>query len=465
MTRTERKTKPLGVKLFAYLSLLVAVTIVLLWVFQVVLLGRSFRAVTLSAMKKGAARIVDAIDTPEIESTVYDIAEDLDACISVYRIKDARGNMLVRAHAGNGCYIHALVSGPELSAIYSLTKDADGSLVYSDKEESVGSMVYSRLVNGDGEAYLILFDTAKFPVGTTARTITLQLVVITVILVAFAAVLAAVISRKITRPVKDLCTEAEKLGAGELDVYFSGKGTAETEKLGDTLNYAAAELSRAAGMQRELLANVSHDIRTPLTLISGYSEVMRDIPGEMNAENMQVIIDEAARLTALVNDVLDMQNGGTLEITEFSLNTEAKAEADRYAAMLAPKGYTVTYETDGNDAAVRADKTKIMQALCNLLNNAVNFAGEDKTVEVKQTVEGGVCRTEVTDHGAGIAKEDLPEIWDRYYRARDRKTKGIPGTGLGLAIVKKVMTDHGASFGVSSAPGEGSTFWFELPTI
>ena len=96
------------------------------------------------------------------------------------------------------------------------------------------------------------------------------------------------------------------------------------------------------------------------------------------------------------------------------------------------------------------------------MNNALNFTGEDKTVHVRQITADGICRTEVIDTGEGISKEDAELIWDRYYRARDRKTKGVPGTGLGLSIVRQVMELHGARYGVTSVPGHGSTFWFEM---
>ena len=218
-------------------------------------------------------------------------------------------------------------------------------------------------------------------------------------------------------------------------------------------------------MQKELIANVSHDLRTPLTLISGYSEVMRDIPGEMTAENMQIIIDETARLNSLVSDLLDvsrfMQGGGKLEISTFSLTETVREAMGRYARLIERDGYVIDFESDG-EVLVRADKGRILQVIYNLVNNAVNYTGEDKRVVIRQTVKYGRCMIEVIDSGDGIPEDELPMIWDRYYKQASFHKRAVLGTGLGLSIVKNILVSHKARFGVRSRAGEGSTFWFEL---
>ncbi|MBQ1502773.1 MAG: HAMP domain-containing histidine kinase, partial [Clostridia bacterium] len=259
---------------------------------------------------------------------------------------------------------------------------------------------------------------------------------------------------------------AGRLASGDYDVRFVRGNTRETAELADALNIATHELSETDRIRRDLIANMSHDLRTPLTLISGYAEVMRDIPGEMNSENMDIIVDETKMLTHLVNDMLDAskltEGAVKIEPAPFSL-TEALAETvSRYSKLKGAEGFDIALIAD-RDAAVAADRTRILQVLYNLLNNAVNYTGDDKKVTVRQTVNDSACRVEITDTGDGIPEEDLPLIWDRYFKSREFHKRTKEGTGLGLSIVKNLLMLHGAPFGVISEKGKGSTFWFELP--
>lgn len=467
----NKKTAPLRMKLFWYLAAFFLFAVALLWVFQVVFMDSFYRTVTTAQMKKDAKILEGVIARGgDIDDAAYEVSIDSGVCVSVYRIKDGAGEIVAEAHVKNGCFIHGLASNDMLNKVYNDTVDKGGRLsaeLFDERHHGeAGSILYSVIRERGGEEYLMLFNTEAFPVGSTSATVTVQLTMITVILMIGAAILAVVMSRKITRPVSELSCEAEELAVGDYKVTFTETGIEELDRLGRTLNYAATELERSAKMKQELVANITHDLRTPLTMISGYSELMRDIPGEVTPENLQVIIDESARLSALVNDVLEVskaENGRiSLNRTVFCITDEVKRATERYGEMLRGKGYTVEYESDCAGIETYGDATKLMQAFCNLLNNAVNFTGESKRVVVRQSVSDGMCRTEVTDYGEGIPADELESVWDRYYRARDRHNKGVPGSGLGLSIVKHVMLLHDISFGVTSVPGEGSTFWFEV---
>ena len=237
----------------------------------------------------------------------------------------------------------------------------------------------------------------------------------------------------------------------------------EVSELADTLNFAAGELSKTEGLRREFVANVSHDLRTPLTMIKGYAEVMRDLPGENTPENVQIIIDEAGRLNDLVNDLLDLSRlqAGVMELnrTRFNLTASIREILGRYQRF---KDYRFPFEPK-EEAYVVADELKISQVVYNLVNNAVNYAGEDKTVSLEQALSGGRVRVSVTDTGEGIPADRLRDIWDRYYKVDREHRRAQVGTGLGLSIVKNVLDLHGGAYGVISQEGKGSTFWFELP--
>ncbi|MBQ7313937.1 MAG: hypothetical protein IJW81_10170 [Clostridia bacterium] len=261
--------------------------------------------------------------------------------------------------------------------------------------------------------------------------------------------------------------EASKLALGNYNVNFDGGNCKETVMLSSTLNRAAYELSKLDKMQKDLIANVSHDLRTPLTMIAGYTEAMRDLPGEATPENMQIVIDETNRLTSLVNDMLEVSRyqGGTqvLHPARFNFTEVIRTTLGRYGKLREKDGYTIRFEAD-RDVFVEADEGRILQVVYNLINNAVNYTGEDKTVVIRQTVtdDGAAVLTEVIDTGIGIAKEDLPLVWERYYKVNDFHKRANMGTGLGLSIVKNILLLHGAEFGVNSKVGHGSNFWFKL---
>ena len=203
-------------------------------------------------------------------------------------------------------------------------------------------------------------------------------------------------------------------------------------------------------------------------MITAYSEVMRDLPGENTPENIQVIIDETTRLTNLVNDMLELSKlqAGVTELKSevFDFTTNILAVMNRYSKLTEQSGYNIRFEYE-DDVKVCADEYKIYQVVYNLINNAINYSGEDKTVIVRQIVKGDMVRLEVEDHGNGIKEEELDNIWDRYYKADKTHKRATQGSGIGLSIVKNILKLHSASFGVESQVGKGSIFWFELKCV
>ena len=259
---------------------------------------------------------------------------------------------------------------------------------------------------------------------------------------------------------------------GNYDTLFDTKSSKEIAYLADTLNYAARELKKNENLKKELIANISHDLRTPLTLITGYGEVMKDIPNEMTSDNLQIIIDESKRLSSLVNDVLDVSKlqSGTLELKmeHFNINEVIEETIKRYQKLIDNDGYNISLSLS-SPCFVFADRQRILQVLYNFVNNAITHTGQDKNVSISQTVSThfGVeyVRIEITDTGDGIAPENLPLIWDRYYKVDKFHKRAQMGSGLGLSIVKSIIELHQGYYGVTSAIGKGSTFWFELKNV
>ncbi|MBE6116768.1 MAG: HAMP domain-containing histidine kinase, partial [Erysipelotrichaceae bacterium] len=293
-----------------------------------------------------------------------------------------------------------------------------------------------------------------------------QLTTITIVLTIIAVIVAYIIARRVSRPIENLTSNARVMSTGDFDVEFHGTGFTEIEELSDTLNFTAQELKKSDQLTKDLIANVSHDLRTPLTMISGYGELIRDVPGESTPENIQVIIDEANRLTTLVNYMLDVSKlqSGTTEIVMGTVNANdlLSRVGNTYSTMMEKNGYHFVVDCDEEINYVKADAGRIEQVLHNLINNAINHIGDDKTVVLKCHEHNDKMKFEVIDHGSGIKEEDIPLIWQRYYKANNISETG---SGLGLSIVKTILELHDAEYGVESKINEGSNFWFELPII
>ena len=290
---------------------------------------------------------------------------------------------------------------------------------------------------------------------------------ITAILIVISLILSIITSRSIGKPISTITNSAERLAKGEYNTHFDGGKFSETRQLAKTLNYASAEISKIDELQRDLIANVSHDLRTPLTMIKAYAEMIRDLSGdrkEKREEHLKVIIDETDRLALLVNDMLDLsklENGSqTLNFSTFDINSKLKDIIERYKGLSTVSGYSIHFESSER-AIVKCDIVKIEQVIYNLINNAVNYTGDDKQIFIEQSVDDEYVKISIRDTGKGISEENMHQIFDKYYRCEKTKRE-VVGTGLGLSIVKAILKKHNFPFGVQSTIGVGTTFWFKV---
>ena len=487
--RVKRNEKTLRTKLFAYLALFVIFLLVVIWVFQVFLLSIFFERTKQDELYNAANSIDKYLDDSErLNDEINEIVVDSMIYTRVYAVNDDGTAVRVdnqQPWAGH-CYLNHATNEQlqelankayENGGVYYFkrTVDADDVGVPSEKTskfkikpDTHKELVYVKFTESNEKVYIIMMNMIYTPLNSMVRTLNIQFIWIAVILLCGAGALSGLLSYKISSPLVKMNESAKKLAKGNYDADFSGESFKEMKELGETLNYAAKELSKTDNLRKDLLANISHDLRTPLTMITGYSEVMRDIPGENSPENVQVIIDESKRLTELVNDLLDLSRlqSGTVELerTVFNITDTVRSTMYRYSALTKHEGIQVEFFAD-SDVSVMADRKRILQVVYNLINNALNYSGESKIVHVRQTVNGEKVRISVTDYGEGIAEENLPQIWDRYYKVDKVHKRAMVGTGLGLSIVKEILENHGAEYGVISEIGKGSTFWFELPCI
>lgn len=493
MSTSDTKKHP-RVSLWGYLTrailcFLLAI-LFLFWLFEVVLINVVYEQVRRRDLETAGSKLVEAVENDTLTDTAFRVAVDELISVSVYRIENGKGTKLLSQSAGTGgsglfgvpaermeeLYSCAVENGGRYLAKvtfggYEVTQNFWQKLTGTCAEDGVTSEMMSllsvRLFGQDGVQYLILTSTSLVPLDATVRTTQHQLFWLSLILFLLALFLTLVISHHITKPIIRMNAAAKQLAAGNYNAQFEDDcGYRETQELAASLSFAAQELSRTDQLQKELIANISHDLRTPLTLIRGYGETMRDIPGENTPENIQVIIDETEHLSELVSDLLDLsriQSGVRCPIMEFfDLTAVIREVLTRYEAFTKAQGYTIRLETD-RAVPVFADRGMLLQVVYNLINNAINYTGADLSVTVRQQVRGETVRIEVCDTGAGIPANELPLIWDRYYKVDKVHRIARIGTGLGLSIAKEILEVHNAAYGVESEVGHGSVFWFELP--
>lgn len=434
-----KKQKKLMWKVFVYLLGFCLILLAVIWFFETTLLDRMYKSVRRTEIRNAIDLVEKNIDSPELSNILYDLEERSEIIVA----KESEFNLPKKNHMGH--------MGP----------GHKGNL----KAREVITQTHE-FTREDGSKISLVFYGVISPVNATISTIKTQLFYVTIIMVILAIILAYIIAKSVSTPIENINESAKKLASGNYDTVFIGDGYSEIVELSDTLNYAAAELSKVDNLRKELMANVSHDLRTPLALIYSYAEMMHDFPGEITNEQTEVIMTETRRLSKLVNDIFDVsqiETGNyTLKKDNYNLNDSIKSIIESVVELTKNDGFNIDFTSDGN-YYIYADEVKIGQAFYNLLINAIHYSGESRKIHVILQKHENIIRVEVMDHGDGIAKSELNNIWDRYYKSKTAHRRAKIGTGLGLSIVKKIIDLHAGNYGVESELGNGSTFWFEIP--
>ena len=331
-------------------------------------------------------------------------------------------------------------------------------------------IVYGRKINGDLENYYIFVNSALEPVDSVVSFFTKQYIFYTLLAITIASFLAIYIANKVSKPIITMNKEAKKLANADYSAEFDGGNFTETNQLADSLNNANDRLSKINELRRDLLANVSHDIKTPITNIKAYAEMIKDISGdkpEKRDKHLDVIIKETDYMNRLVKDLTEvsMMESGNLVLNKENFNLVAKIYEilDVLKPLLEASNINVEVNTK-DEVFVYADEVKIGQVLTNYITNAIKFspANSNIYINVIEDEDHETTRFEVKDAGRGIPKSEQSVIWDRYQKASNTFSRNLESTGLGLSIVKGIANAHNASIGVESEEGKGSTFYFEF---
>ena len=463
---------------------LVSFIIALIWICQIALLFGFYQNYRTGQVRSAADTIIKNLDRSGLEELADRISAENEICML---IRDEEGTEILSIDHVRFCLLHHMSSRELKHLAESVPPDGTEHLEMRnvspfrneryrpeefegpvpENEGSTGrSLLYTRKVFfGDGTTGTLMINAQITPTGTILSMLRRQFIYLAILILTVACIMGYRMAWSIARPIIETNTEARRLSRGEYERPAHSGEYLEIAELNDTLVQAADDLKKIEVLERELIANISHDLRTPLTMIQGYAETMRDIPDEMNPENMQVIVEETQRLSSLVNEVLEfsrMRTGNLqLEIGEFDLTETVRMICARVSAMTEKDGYHILCEAESS-CRVLGDSGRIEQVVYNLLGNALTYTGEDKRVILRQEDRGSRIRVCVQDTGKGIAASEMPHIWERYYRTKESHKRAVIGSGLGLNICRGILESHHAPYGVESVPGEGATFWFEL---
>lgn len=473
-----KKTVSLKWKIGKYLLIFGVLVIGMIFLFQIVLLRPMYETNRIAAVRRISDAVVDKIiddddiddddDDDELSQIIYDSQNETGTCVRVWRQSSEEA---VAASYGNmGCFLYRMRPEERDQYVLRAMNSEDGTYMttqsresFMNKDENAKEIILTRIVEDDDSVSAVMVYSAISPVDATVKTLTYQLWIIALFVAVAVVILTMALNRQIVRPLAVINEKAKSLPDGTYEEDASTNRYSEASELNQTLAKAAEDISKADRAKRDLIANVSHDLRTPLTMITGYGEMMIDLPEEKTDENIQVIIDESKRLNTLVNDLLDLsklqEHKIVLNQETFDLAVLLQSQIKKYEVYQFRDGYEIETHID-RDAWITADQVRVAQVFNNFMTNAINYCGETRKIIVTEKVSENSVRVEVRDFGEGIDEKDLDKIWDRYYKVDKTHVRAVSGSGIGLAIVREILDLHGAEYGVSSKKGEGSTFWF-----
>lgn len=280
-------------------------------------------------------------------------------------------------------------------------------------------------------------------------------------------ILSLFVSQILLKPIEQLTLAAQNMRNGNFDSRVDIRSKDELGKLGDAFNSMAQRIKELENLRRKLTADVAHELRTPLSVIMGYVEALQDKVMKPTEENLRSIQDEVERLVKLVGNLreLSIAESGKLplNIEEINLYELFKNLEEKMKLMLKEKHLTFEITSDGSASSVKADRNLLSRIFLNILHNAYKYSPEFGKIEINISENSENVIVSVKDHGSGIAKEDLPYIFERFYRVDKSRVRSTGGTGIGLAIARELVVLHKGKIEAESRIGAGTQIIVTLP--
>ncbi len=457
-----------------YMLLHVIIILVLIWLLQVTFLQQLYEHYKAEDVKKIQVEMVDSfteLDTDEAYKAIWEMAQENEMYVSIYN--SDREPIMTPFMFNSISKFDARFIGPMLSnyqtfldrAVEEMNRKDTGDYVYLGEKGEPFIVVVSKISANNGTFY-ILSRAPLEPVKATTDIIKRNYLMILFIGFFISVLFAFLLAEHISKPIHELSKGAKAVAGGDLNYAVpEEKNNSEVSVLIRDFNQMTKELSKVDKIRKDLIANVSHELKTPLTLIKGYAETIKDLTGdnpEKREAQLDIIVDEADRLTLLISDMLDLSKLQAEAVSfnkeKFDLSDTLKKICERYE-IFEDKGYSINTDIESL-VFITADAGKIEQVLLNLMDNAINHSDECAEISVK-LAGGQTPRLEISNKGEAIPEEDIKYIWERFYHVDKSGKRRVTGTGIGLSIVREILEIHGFKYGVLSNE-EKTTFWVEF---
>lgn len=456
--------KSLNTKIWFYMSLFSILILLFLWSFQILFLDTYYEHRKAKNLERLATEI----------SNDYKKINSLDSFITYLENISFKEGICIDINSSNLNYPISLMNrdcmrGNSFNQYKESFLNSNKSIQkFTTNNDRNKTLIYG--INLDNETSIFI-STSLVPIDATVSILKSQFIYVTIIVLVLSFVVSYFISRMLSKPIVKITKASQELANGKYIDFKENTGIKEIDELSDTLDKTSKELARTDELRRDLMANVSHDLKTPLTMIKAYSEMVRDLTyndKEKREKNLNTIIEEADRLNNLVNDILSLSVIESkmliLDKKTFDLTETVKNILNRYEIYTENDNYKFIFNYN-EKVLIEADQAKLEQVFYNLINNAINYIGNDKEVVIDFTIVKNNILVEISDHGEGIDKNELDYIWDKYYRSKKNHKRSTLGTGLGLSIVKQILELHNYKYGVKSIKGKGTTFYFYIPLL
>ncbi len=460
----------------------VCITVILvIWIALAISFGPMYHTATQLELAQTLNKTIDAIEENDYalnDEVIEEISAFMSQGVCIEIANETGSGLVLLEGIGDACQLHG--SKDEYNDSYyeqqqrlNTTNSIQLRETVRDVNTYNGSMVddygNTQIVRGQfvEGLYTVIVSTNLARTNSIVSIVSNQLQAVTIFAVFLAFIMSAIIANNFIKPISVLSKATKEITKGNYRVKLvtqEGKDD-EIVQLAKDFNTMIEEIESTQYMQKELIASISHDLRTPLTIIKGYAESIKDITGdnkEMRENQLETIIDETDRLSQMVGSVLEYaklnQKTNKLNIVQYDIVEMALDVIEVYSHRAQNEEKQILYK--GVDSAfVFADAALIERVLHNFVSNALLHTQKGDSVYIEVGVmEDNRIKVSVNDTGEGILEEDIKYIFDRYYRSR--KDTGKQGTGLGLAIVKSILENHNFEFGVDSKLSEGSKFWF-----
>lgn len=459
--------KKISVRLWMQMLLLIGITLGLLWIFQVVMLERYYLYSQTRNIKQEGIALAKVYEGEASEDQLTEAAEEFNlkynAGVEIYSLD---GNQIFR-YALMPMMMGRAVNKQEVF----IEAAKGGIIVRQTKHNRLNSnilLVGIPIGKPESVKGVLIISAPLAAIKEAKEIIKEQLMIVTFILILISLLITYYFSKAFTKPILKINEAAAKMAGGNLSIKVDVESSDELGMLSDTINNLSVQLQKIEQLRKDLIANVSHEFRTPLSLIKGYAETIRDVTGDIKEKRnsqLKIILEETDRLKDLVDDTLNLsqiQSGNfQLDIRPFDISASVSNIMSRFSYMLEEKGISLEVQGGNESIAVMGGKPQIEQVLYNFVNNACNHTASGGWIRIRISENEDNVKIEVSDNGIGILPEELSYIWDRFYKA----SKSGKGKGLGLSIAKEILEAHNCSYGVESKPGEGAAFWFTLNKV